>query len=99
MVIREGLIGGPGIADPALLHDHQEVRELAHPGELVFNQDDSLPPALEVFEYFNDAGSPVLVQFRGRFIEDQDIVSQCKRCREHHALFLPTGEVVRGAIL
>ena len=82
-----------------MFHDDEGVDNLPEMRVFVLDYKEGFPPALEIGQDFHDPPGRMLVNLRSRFVQDQDVVTQCERRRKGDTLFLAPGERMRGTVL
>ena len=92
----EHLLDRPGLDDPAAVHHAHAVRDLAHDGQIVGDEQQRHPePLLEVLQQLQDLRLDGDVERGGRLVGDQQVGLVRERHRDHHPLALAAGELVR----
>ena len=92
----EHLLDRPGLDDPAPGHHAHPVRDLAHDGQIVGDQQQRHPEALlEVLQQLQDLRLDGDVERGGRLVGDQQVGLVRERHRDHHPLALAAGELMR----
>ena len=85
--------------DPAQVHDRHSVREVAHDGEVVGDEDDRETEAgAEIFEQAQDRRLDRDVEGRHRFVGDDHPRLDGKSPGDGDALALAAGELARQAV-
>ena len=94
--IVENLSGRPLFDDQPLLHDKDPVGDAPDDPEVMGNEQKPHPHLiLQVFQQVENLRLDGHVERRGRLIRDQDVGLVGQRHRDHHALPLPAGKLVR----
>ncbi len=92
----EDLRDGSGFDDHAVLHDHDAVGEVGHHAHVVRDEDDRRVEALvQVAQQIEDLCLNGHVERGGRLVGDQQQRIARDRLRDHGALALAAGELVR----
>ncbi len=85
--------------DLALLHHADPFRDPAHDAEVMGDEQDRHPEAgLQILEKLENLRLHGDVERGGRLVGDQEIGLVGERHRDHHALALAAGELVRIAL-
>ena len=89
----------PLLDDLALLHHADSVGELAHDAEVVGDEEHChAEPRLQLLEKLEDLRLHGDVERGGRLVGDQEIGLVGERHRDHHALALAAGQLMRIAL-
>ena len=95
--VTEHRLAGPLLDDPAEVHDRHAVREVAHDGKVVGDEDDREAEAgAQVLEQAQDRRLDRDVEGRDRLVGDDDARLDRERPGDGDALALPTGELARA---
>src|SRR6185437_14621067 len=87
-----------GLDDLAALHHGDAVGDLAHHAEIVRDEEHAhVALGLDALDQREDLRLRGHVERRGRLVGDEDRGLQCKRHRDHRALALAAGELMREA--
>ena len=94
----EHVVHRPGLDDLAVLHHADPVGDLAHDAEIVGDEQHRHAEAgLQVLQQRQDLRLHGDVERGGRLVGDQQVRLVGERHRDHDALALPAGELVRIA--
>src|SRR2546427_3812856 len=92
----EYLLDSPLFLDLAFTHYHHVVRDFAHEGEIVRDeQHRHAQPLLQRGDQFQDLLLDGHVERGRRFVRDQQFRLACDRYRDHHALLLAARQLER----
>src|SRR4051794_7312810 len=95
----ENALDRPLLDDLALLHHADGIGELAHDAEVVRDeQHRHAEPRLQLLEQFENLRLHRDVERGGRLVGDQQVGLVGERHRDHHALALAAGKLVRIAL-
>ena len=86
--------GGQGLDDLAPSQDRDSIGDLEHFVQLVGDEDDRHPLALEAREDAEQLACLLRRQHGGRLVEDQDVRTTVERLQNFHPLLLTDGDVL-----
>ena len=93
------LARSPALDDPAVLHDDDPVRHVGHHAHVVGDEDDAgVDPGAQVAHELEDLGLHRDVERGGRLVRDEQLGLARDRLRDHRALPLTAGELVRVGV-
>jgi hypothetical protein len=97
--VGEDFLGRPSLDDFALRHHADAIGDLAHDAEVMRDEQHRHAVLfLEPRQQFEDLRLHGHIQRRCRFVGDQELRLVGQRHRDHHALALPAGELMRIGI-
>ena len=97
--VADHLLRRPGLDDPAEVHDRDPVAQRPRQPEVVRDEDQAeVEVALRPGQHVEHLGAHRHVERRDRLVADQRLGLEGHRSRDHHALALAAGQLVRVSV-